>query len=79
MEFVERSKSWSSVETSSDNAENAMMGIAQEELYNLPTAEYVNRRGGFVARALTVYHVAFYAFAELRNVEVMFDLSTFCY
>ncbi|TXG54747.1 hypothetical protein EZV62_020003 [Acer yangbiense] len=71
IEFVERSKGWSSVETSSDNAENVMMGISEEELYNLPTAEYIHRRGGFLMRQLTVYHVAFHACAELRNVEAM--------
>ncbi|KAL5793280.1 hypothetical protein ACOSP7_001874 [Xanthoceras sorbifolium] len=70
IEFVERSKGWSSVETSSDNAENVMMGISEEELYNLPTAEYVYRRG-FLMRQLTVYHVAFHACAKLRNVEAM--------
>ncbi|KAK2651649.1 hypothetical protein Ddye_011505 [Dipteronia dyeriana] len=69
IEFVEQSKSWSSVETSSVNAENVMMGISEEELYNLPTAEYIHRRGGFLMRLLTVYHVAFHACAELRNVE----------
>ncbi|KAK3183680.1 hypothetical protein Dsin_030966 [Dipteronia sinensis] len=71
IEFVERSKGWSSVETSSDNAENVMMGISEEELYNLPTAEYIHRRGGFLMRQLTIYHVAFHACAELRNVEAM--------
>ncbi|KAK2661628.1 hypothetical protein Ddye_000202 [Dipteronia dyeriana] len=75
IEFVERSKSWSSVETSSVNAENVMMGISEEELYNLPTAEYIHRRGGFLMRLLTVYHVAFHACAELRNVEAMETLT----
>ncbi|KAJ7970735.1 Pentatricopeptide repeat-containing protein [Quillaja saponaria] len=71
IEFVERSKSWSSVETSSPNAENMMMGVSDEELYNIPTAEYINRRGGFVVRQFTAYHTAFHACAELRNVELM--------
>lgn len=71
IEFVEQSKSWSSVEPSSDTAENVMMGVSQEELYNLPTAEYIHRRGGFLARQLTVYHVAFHACADLKNVEVI--------
>ncbi|KAI5434797.1 hypothetical protein KIW84_021566 [Lathyrus oleraceus] len=31
-EFVERSKIWSSVETDSANAENAMVGVTDEEL-----------------------------------------------
>lgn len=47
-----------------------MMGVSEEELYNIPTAEYVHRRGGFLNRELTVYHVALHAFADLRNVEV---------
>ncbi|GMP54369.1 hypothetical protein CsSME_00019566 [Camellia sinensis var. sinensis] len=71
IELVEQSKGWSSVEGSRDNAENFMMGISEEELYNTPTAEYVHRRSGFLHRELTVYHVAFYACANLRNVEVM--------
>ncbi|KAL7219100.1 hypothetical protein ACSBR2_012221 [Camellia fascicularis] len=71
VELVEQSKGWSSVEGSRDNAENFMMGISEEELYNTPTAEYVHRRSGFLHRELTVYHVAFHACADLRNVEVM--------
>lgn len=50
-------------------AENVMMGITEEELYNIPTADYVRRRG-FVNPLLTVYHVAFHALADLANVEV---------
>lgn len=52
-------------------AENVMKGISEEELYNLPTAEYVYRRGGFIARQFTVYHVAFFACADLRDVQVI--------
>jgi len=52
-----------------------MMGISEEELFNIPTSEYVHRRGGFLDRNLTVYHVAFHAFADLRNVQV----SSQCY
>lgn len=70
IEFVERSKIWSSVEANSANAENVMMGVSDEELYNLPTAEYVHRRGGFLVRPLTAYHTAFYAAADVKNVEV---------
>lgn len=47
-----------------------MMGISEEELYNIPTAEYIHRHSGFIFRHLTVYHVAFHALADLRNVEV---------
>ncbi|TKY46484.1 Pentatricopeptide repeat-containing protein mitochondrial [Spatholobus suberectus] len=70
IEFVERSKMWSSVETNSANAENVMMGVTDEELYNLPTAEYVHRRGGFFSRPFTAYHTAFHAAADLKNVEL---------
>ena len=52
-----------------------MMGISEEELYNIPTAEYIHRRGGFLLRQLTVFHVAFHAFADLRNVEVPIKFS----
>ncbi|KAK7266828.1 hypothetical protein RIF29_19485 [Crotalaria pallida] len=71
IEFVERSKMWSSVETNSENAENVMIGVSDEELYNLPTAEYVNRRGPFLVRAFAAYHTAFYAAADVKNVELM--------
>lgn len=70
IELVEQSKGWSSVEFSRDNAENVMMGVTEEELYNIPTAEYIHRKGGFIFRQLTVYHVALLACADLRNVEV---------
>ncbi|XP_052190196.1 pentatricopeptide repeat-containing protein At4g35850, mitochondrial [Diospyros lotus] len=71
IELVQQSKGWSSVEASRDSAENVMMGISEEELFNIPTSEYVHRRGGFLDRNLTVYHVAFHAFADLRNVQAM--------
>lgn len=51
-----------------------MMGVSEEELYNLPTAEYVNRRG-FLNRELVLYHVAFHGCADLRNVEVLGRIS----
>lgn len=51
-----------------------MTGITEEELYNMPTAEYVNKRG-YLMRQLTVYHVAFNACADLRNVEVLLHFS----
>ncbi|XP_057791693.1 pentatricopeptide repeat-containing protein At4g35850, mitochondrial [Salvia miltiorrhiza] len=69
IELVEQSKGWSSVDHTTDIAENVMKGITEEELYNLPTADYVHRRGGFVAKQLTVYHVAFLACAELKDVQ----------
>ncbi|KAE9449055.1 hypothetical protein C3L33_19042, partial [Rhododendron williamsianum] len=71
IELVEQSKGWSSVESTRNNAENVLMGITEEELYNTPTAEYIHRKGGFISRELTVYHVAFLACADLRNVEAM--------
>ncbi|KAK6267273.1 hypothetical protein QUC31_018110 [Theobroma cacao] len=70
IEFAEQSKGWSSVEASTGNAANVMAGIPEEELYNLPTADVVHRRG-FLNRQLTVYHVAFHACADLRNVEAI--------
>lgn len=71
IELVEQSKGWSAVDHTTDIAENVMKGITEEELYNLPTAEYVHRRAGFIARQLTVYHVAFLACADLKDVQVM--------
>nr|AKF43298.1 pentatricopeptide repeat superfamily protein [Erodium foetidum] len=71
LEYVERSKEWSSVEASSGTAETVMSGVTEEELYNIVTAEYSHRRAGFLSRQLTVYHVAFHASAELKNVEMM--------
>nr|KJB70866.1 hypothetical protein B456_011G094000 [Gossypium raimondii] len=67
IELAEQSKGWSSVEESG-NTGNTMLGISEEELYNLPTAEFVHRRF-FIYRQFTVYHVAFHACADLKNVE----------
>lgn len=69
IELVEQSKGWSSVDQPNNVADSLMMSITDEELYNIPTADYVRRRG-FVARQFTVYHAAFYAFAELKDVQV---------
>ncbi|WCJ21212.1 Pentatricopeptide repeat (PPR) superfamily protein [Euphorbia peplus] len=71
IEFVEQSKGWSSIDSANYNAENMMMAVSEEELYNLPTAEYVNRRGGFMNRQFAVYHVASLALADLQNVQAM--------
>lgn len=72
IELVEQSKGWSSVEASTgENAENVMMNVSEEELYNLPTADYVHKRRGFLRKELTVFHVAFHAFTELKNVQAM--------
>ncbi|PKI68366.1 hypothetical protein CRG98_011274 [Punica granatum] len=68
IELVEQSKGWSP-EGLTNTAENSMLGVSEEELYNMPTAEYVSRRGVFFNRQLTVYHVAFHACADLRNVQ----------
>ncbi|XP_030484346.2 pentatricopeptide repeat-containing protein At4g35850, mitochondrial [Cannabis sativa] len=75
IEFVERSKEWTSVESSSVSADNMMMGVSLEELYNMPTADYAHRRGGFISNQLTIYHVAFHACADLKNVKLMETLS----
>ncbi|XP_060168701.1 pentatricopeptide repeat-containing protein At4g35850, mitochondrial-like [Lycium barbarum] len=69
IELVEQSKGWSAVEAPSDIPVRSMMGMSEEELYNIPTAEYVFRRGGFLNREFTVYHVAFHACADLKSVE----------
>lgn len=71
LELVEQSKGWSSLEQTRDSAENVMMGISEEELYDIPTANYIHRRGGFVQRFFTVYHVAFHACADLKDVEAV--------
>ncbi|OEL21367.1 Pentatricopeptide repeat-containing protein [Dichanthelium oligosanthes] len=72
LHFVEQSKGWQYVErVSKDSAENIMMNVSEEELYNLPTAEYVNRRGGFVLKQFTVYHAAIHACAELGSKETL--------
>lgn len=69
LELVEQSKGWSSVDQPNNVADSLMMSITEEELYNIPTAEFIRRRG-FVARQFTVYHAAFYALAELKDVKV---------
>ncbi|XP_062152587.1 pentatricopeptide repeat-containing protein At4g35850, mitochondrial [Alnus glutinosa] len=71
IEFVERSKDFLPVDKTRVTAENLMMGISEEEFYNIPTAEYVHRRGLFLNWQLTVYHVALHACADLKNVELM--------
>lgn len=75
VELVEQSKGWTSIDQTRDNAENVMMGISEEELYNLPTAEYIHRRAGFIAKQLIVYHVAFHACADLRDAKVTRNIS----
>ncbi|KAK9705031.1 hypothetical protein RND81_07G028100 [Saponaria officinalis] len=71
LELVKQSKGWLSAEPAGATAENFMMGVSLEELYNIPTAEYIHRRGGFLDKRLTVYHAAFNALADLCNVEAM--------
>ncbi|CAA6668006.1 unnamed protein product [Spirodela intermedia] len=68
IELVKQSKGWSPVEGYSDVAENVMMGVSEEELYNIPTADFAHRRG-FLNTQLTVYHVAFNTCADLRSME----------
>ncbi|CAA0823443.1 Pentatricopeptide repeat-containing protein -mitochondrial [Striga hermonthica] len=69
IELVEQSKGWSAVDHTKVNADNVMKGVSEEELYNLPTAEYMHRRGGFIFRQLTVYHTAFWACADLKDAQ----------
>lgn len=70
VEFVQKSKGWKNVErVSKDSSENIMMNVSEEELYNLPTAEYVHRQA-FVYKQMTIYHVAIHACADLKSKEV---------
>ncbi|KAJ8467192.1 hypothetical protein OPV22_029744 [Ensete ventricosum] len=76
IELVKQSKGWSSIETSTDSGENVMMNVSEEELYNIPTAEFMHRRG-FINRQLTVYHVALHACADLKSkvtMETLLDM-----
>ncbi|XP_010231720.1 pentatricopeptide repeat-containing protein At4g35850, mitochondrial [Brachypodium distachyon] len=79
LEFVQQSKGWQYVErVANDSAENIMMNVSEEELYNLPTAEYAHRRG-FIFKQLTIYHVAVHACADLRSketLEALLDMLT---
>ena len=75
IEYVKQSKGWTSPEASSDGGENVMRNVSEEELYNIPTAEFVHRRA-FVNRQLTIYHVAVHACAELKSKEVLLVLSS---
>ncbi|KAL0686800.1 hypothetical protein Bca4012_086477 [Brassica carinata] len=68
LELVEQSKGWSSIDSSRKSAEDMMFSISEEELYNVPTAEY-SHRSRFLQRNLTVYHVAFSALADLKDVQ----------
>ncbi|XP_019183501.1 PREDICTED: pentatricopeptide repeat-containing protein At4g35850, mitochondrial [Ipomoea nil] len=70
IELVEQSKSWSEVEAPRDIPQRFMTITSEEELYHTPTAEFVNRRA-FLNKQLTVYHVAFHACADLKNVEAI--------
>jgi hypothetical protein len=71
VEYVEQSlKGWSSGEQPGDGGENFMMNVSEEELYNIPTSDFVHRRG-FVNPQLTVFHVALHACADLKSVEVL--------
>lgn len=70
LELVEQSKGWSPIDSSKRSAENMMYGVSEEELYNIPTAEYTHR-SRFLQRNLPVFHVAFTALADLRDVKAM--------
>ncbi|KAG7540215.1 Pentatricopeptide repeat [Arabidopsis thaliana x Arabidopsis arenosa] len=68
LEFVEQSKGWSAIDSSRKSAEDVMFSISEEELYNIPTADYAHRTR-FLQRNLTVYHVAFSALADIKDVK----------
>ncbi|XP_020254758.1 pentatricopeptide repeat-containing protein At4g35850, mitochondrial [Asparagus officinalis] len=70
IEYVKQSKGWTSPDASSDGGENVMMNVSEEELYNMPTADFVHRKA-FLNRGLTIYHVAVHACAELRSKETL--------
>ncbi|KAI4966413.1 hypothetical protein ZWY2020_040998 [Hordeum vulgare] len=77
LELVQQSKGWQYVErVASDSAENIMMNVSEEELYNLPTAEFAHRR--FIFKQLTIYHVAIHACADLskETLEALLDMFT---
>ncbi|KAH9308526.1 hypothetical protein KI387_036437, partial [Taxus chinensis] len=68
IELVKQSKGWSSVEASSGAGDSGMIGVTEEELYNIPTAEFVQRRN-FINRQITVYHTALHICADLGSKE----------
>lgn len=68
IELVKQSKGWSSVEASSGTGDSGMLSVSEEELYNIPTAEFIHRRS-FINRQLTVYHTALHACADLGSKE----------
>ncbi|XP_057864989.1 pentatricopeptide repeat-containing protein At4g35850, mitochondrial [Cryptomeria japonica] len=68
IELVKQSKGWSSVEASSGTGDSGMLSVTEEELYNIPAAEFVHRRS-FINRQLTVYHTALHACADLGSKE----------
>lgn len=51
-----------------------MVGVTEEELYNMPTAEYAHRPE-ILNRHLTVHHAALHVCAKLGNVEVLSYIS----
>lgn len=73
IELVKQSKGWSSVEASSGSGDSGMIGVTEEELYNIPTAEIVQRR--YINRQLTVYHTALHACADLGSKEAVETIS----
>lgn len=73
IELVKQSKGWSSVEASSGSGDSGMIGVTEEELYNIPTAEIVQRR--YFNRELTVYHTALHACADLGSKEAADAIS----
>ncbi|ESQ50705.1 hypothetical protein EUTSA_v10023015mg, partial [Eutrema salsugineum] len=70
LELVKKSKHLTLVDSLEQSEGNMMVNVLEEELYNLPTAEYVHMKK-FLQRDLTVYHVAFNALADLKDVKAM--------
>lgn len=73
IELVKQSKGWSSVEASGGSGDSGMFGVTEEELYNIPTAEVVQRQ--YINRQLTVYHTALHACADLGSKEAVETIS----
>jgi hypothetical protein len=73
IELVKLSKGWSSVEASSGNGDSGMIGVMEEELYNVPTFEIVQRN--YFNRLLTVYHTALHDCADLGSKEAVDTIS----
>jgi len=61
------------VEASSGNGDFGMIGVTEEELYNVPTTNIVQRH--YFNGLLIVYHTALHACADLGSKEVVDTIS----